>query len=108
MFIHLTHNNHINNSNHGHSSSHLRSLLDKDVELVALVDIAVRRRVLGADVIVGDLAEALVLVQAGSRDEVLHVAEVGAVVEMGIPGLRGRISLKEDKLCHECNSCLKT
>ena len=54
-----------------------------------LVDITVSGRVLSADVIVGDLAEALVLVQARSRDEVLHVAVVSAGVQVGIGGLRG-------------------
>ena len=59
-----------------------------------LVSVAVGARVLGADVVTGDLGEGLRLVQAGARDEVLHVAEVGGRVQVGVRGLRGRETLQ--------------
>ena len=60
----------------------------------ALVSVAVGTRVLGADVVTGDLGEGLRLVQAGARDEVLHVAVVGGRVQVGVRGLRSRETLQ--------------
>lgn len=57
------------------------------------VDLAVGRRVLSADVVVGRLAVAGLGVQIGSLDQVVQVAVVGAVVEVGERNLRSRVAL---------------
>ena len=56
--------------------------------------VAVRRRVLSTDAVAGALGvQGVSLVQPGAQDEVLHVAEVGALVQVGVPRLGARVAL---------------
>ena len=53
---------------------------------------------LRADVVAGVFRVALRLVQTGARDEVLHVAVVGARVQDGVTGLRRGETLEYQKV----------
>ena len=64
--------------------------------------VAVGRRVLGADAVTGVLrVHGITLIQSRAQDQVLHVTEVGALVEVGVPRLGAGVALPNEKKVSE-------
>lgn len=59
-----------------------------------LINFAVPGSVLGADAVAGGLRVGRRLVEIGAFNQIVNVAVVGAVVQNGVPQLRGGITLQ--------------